>query len=84
MKIEIDAAELMDLVSQQERQVRTNMMLAHANLVTPEGENLALRLADAFRFIRDGDKVGAVKIIRSLTGIGLKEAYDLIDGNLIY
>jgi ribosomal protein L7/L12 len=41
-------------------------------------------MSEIVRFIRFGDRVGAIKMVRDLTGIGLKEAYDLVDGNLLF
>jgi ribosomal protein L7/L12 len=84
MKIEIEAVELMDLLAQQERQVRANIQLVQAQEANPEGRELAVKISEIIRFIRYGDKVGAIKIVRDMTGIDLKEAYDLVDGNLIF
>jgi hypothetical protein len=37
MKIEIEAVELMDLLAQQERQVRANIQLVQSQEAIPEG-----------------------------------------------
>lgn len=49
---------------------------------TPEHVKLNLRkLSDAFQAANSGQKIQAIKIVREMTGCGLKEAKDVVEGN---
>ena len=44
-------------------------------------ESILNALANVCEQLADGNKIGAIKIVRQLTGIGLKEAKDVVEGN---
>jgi ribosomal protein L7/L12 len=49
--------------------------------VITRDDHLARKMGEAFRWNRDGNKINAIKIIREMLGLGLKEAKDLVEGN---
>jgi ribosomal protein L7/L12 len=58
--------------------------LSHLEITTPpSGQSMVLdqtKLRQIIDMINSGDKIGAIKLFREITGLGLKDAKDAIDG----
>lgn len=97
MKIELSSAELQVLMSPakeaQAEVVRLNAEVARLNaqLATMsypptasgqmEKERLTETLVEVCGNMARGNKIAAIKFVRERTGLGLKEAKDLVEGN---
>lgn len=59
------------------------LRLERVNVPSPyqKGSDLGL-LAALVAYVKHGEKIQAIKTIRELTGIGLKEAKDLVDAGM--
>lgn len=79
MKIELDTYELDNLMSVVEGRLRASAPPARADshFSMPQ----LVRLSEAFQNVQFGNRIQAIKIIREVTGLGIKEAKDLVEGN---
>jgi ribosomal protein L7/L12 len=58
----------------------TSMVEAVIPAPTPYRDTLTLKQVSEVIRIASSNKIGAIKLVRELTGIGLKEAKDLVEG----
>jgi ribosomal protein L7/L12 len=54
-----------------------------APVVGEDGIALVRKLTPVFRALVGGNKIEAIKLIRTMTGCGLKEAKDCVEGTFI-
>lgn len=50
-------------------------------VVGSDGIELVRKLTPVFKALAHGNKIEAIKLVRSMTGCGLKEAKDCVEGN---
>lgn len=83
MKIEGTAIELAELMDEVRHRGHTDGQVSTeaADTYQPRDHALARKIGEAFRCNRDGQKINAIKIIREVLGVGLKEAKDIVEGN---
>jgi len=61
-----------------------NRQAALVKLAMPDGQKAWSKLASAFADALAGRKINAIKTIRELTGCGLKEAKDIVEGTFYH
>jgi large subunit ribosomal protein L7/L12 len=77
--------EIVDLISAMEEKfgVSAAAAVAAAPAAAAAGEAAAEEVKDEFNVVMTSfgaNKVGVIKVVRALTGLGLKEAKDLVEG----
>jgi large subunit ribosomal protein L7/L12 len=77
--------EIVDLISAMEEKfgVSAAAAVAAAPAAAAGGEAAAEEVKDEFNVVMTSfgaNKVGVIKVVRALTGLGLKEAKDLVEG----
>lgn len=72
-----DVRRLQDRINDLER--RVNLLYDRLNMGYSHASNSALLDARVIESIRRGDKIGAIKIYRELTGLDLREAKDAVE-----
>lgn len=77
--------EIVDLISAMEEKfgVSAAAAVAAAPVAAAGGEAAAEEVKDEFNVVMTSfgaNKVGVIKVVRALTGLGLKEAKDLVEG----
>jgi len=77
--------EIVDLISAMEEKfgVSAAAAVAAAPAAAAAGEAAAEEFKDEFNVVMTSfgaNKVGVIKVVRALTGLGLKEAKDLVEG----
>jgi large subunit ribosomal protein L7/L12 len=77
--------EIVDLISAMEEKfgVSAAAAVAAAPVAAAGGEAAAEEVKDEFNVVMTSfgaNKVGVIKVVRALTGLGLKEAKDMVEG----
>ncbi len=77
--------EIVDLISAMEEKfgVSAAAAVAAAPAAAAAGEGVAEEAKDEFNVVMTSfgsNKVGVIKVVRALTGLGLKEAKDMVEG----
>jgi large subunit ribosomal protein L7/L12 len=75
--------EVVELIEAMEEKFNVSAAAAAVAVAAPAGAAAAAEEQTEFNVILTGfgeNKVGVIKVIRSLTGLGLKEAKDLVEG----
>lgn len=80
MKIECETYELVNLMQEVRAQAQPSTSMAQ--LAGQFSRMQLVKVSEAFGEAARGNKINAIKIVREVTGLGLKEAKDIVEGNL--
>jgi ribosomal protein L7/L12 len=77
---QFDATGMLRALAEQNPQIFLKLVAEHPGVALQKSVSITPHQRDhAQAFLRNGNKVGAIKMIRAELGVGLKEAKDIVD-----